>query len=784
MNHLKRILYSVSSFSLVVSMLFVSMPITAYAKEDPSKVQVVGTHHYNGEDWWAEAIGAYEAWEHDDESVPVTVGIVDKGVDFTHPEFEGRARALPEYPRNVPAEHGTHVAGLIGAGNNSFGIRGICDKAELLCIDVSKDDGDGLVLTNVLNQIETLLDSGAKVVNCSWGKEVLDLDRLVKEDIPDIKPLWWDEMIGGGFAAMASWYQDFLGCTVYHAVGTDDAYYEYRENLAKRVGMQCAFMIMARLLDNDPDNDDFVIVQTAGNGLSTDRIGGAKGTDVALQGFFASFDEEVYGTLSDEVRRELESRGVTYERIREHIMIVGAVENAVDGMGRYKTTGYSNYGENVDIAAPGGVKSLFGKEKRALLSTVPNGYKALNGTSMAAPLVTGSIAYLLSLDSTLTAAEARQIILDSAETAAGSRHGGPDTYPMLNIGNAVELMEERKNGAAREEALAVPMIRDISRQLDAECITLATAWDPVPQADGYEILYKDKYITDPDWREPEIFTTEAPEFGMSFQDDFDISVRVRAYREAAGGREYGEWSDEIFGNTYDTDTVDLSGYLGRNIGEAQEEHPEIAVSGGDVFAINDQVMFDLNPIDGNTVLITLFGESKYSLFGIRAGVSLQEIRNALTEDGWEEGPEIPASVTFEKNGYVIGFDSSTSGDETVPAVWGILDRDLPKVFDVRNESEETETVREPQTKEDFLSLLPGAWYAPGSSRPSFILYDDGTCEISGEYGLGTWSVVNGNIFKLSNYYSKTETASISGISNGELHLTDGNNTSVFYNYPQ
>jgi subtilisin family serine protease len=53
----------------------------------------------------------------------VVVYTVDSGIDFNHPEFEGRARAGIDVSseRNTPLEnvdgfgHGTHIAGLIGS---------------------------------------------------------------------------------------------------------------------------------------------------------------------------------------------------------------------------------------------------------------------------------------------------------------------------------------------------------------------------------------------------------------------------------------------------------------------------------------------------------------------------------------------------------------------------------------------------------------------------------------------------------------------------------------------
>ena len=77
-----------------------------------------------------------------------------------------------------------------------------------------------------------------------------------------------------------------------------------------------------------------------------------------------------------------------------------------------------------------------------------------------------------------------------------------------------------------------------------------------------------------------------------------------------------------------------------------------------------------------------------------------------------------------------------------------------------------------------------SWYEKGYSYPSFILYDDGTCEISGEYGTGTWALVNGDTLKLSNFYGETETGKVDSVTSRELHLSGGGTTSVFYSSPR
>ena len=67
--------------------------------------------------------------------------------------------------------------------------------------------------------------------------------------------------------------------------------------------------------------------------------------------------------------------------VLNRIIIVGATKNKKKN--NYTTYSFSNYGENVDIWAPG----------TGIYSTVPVvGYFPFDGTSMAAPMVSGVVA--------------------------------------------------------------------------------------------------------------------------------------------------------------------------------------------------------------------------------------------------------------------------------------------------------------------------------------------------------------------------------------------------------
>ncbi len=103
----------------------------------------------------------------------VKVAVIDSGVDFKHPDL--KSQVLPPYNAAAPAntsyigDHGTHVAGIIGAAkDNGIGGHGVNPNAKLLPIDVfnGKDGANDFVIAQgILYAIE----QGADVINMSLG---------------------------------------------------------------------------------------------------------------------------------------------------------------------------------------------------------------------------------------------------------------------------------------------------------------------------------------------------------------------------------------------------------------------------------------------------------------------------------------------------------------------------------------------------------------------------------------------------------------------------------------
>lgn len=110
-------------------------------------------------------------------------------------------------------------------------------------------------------------------------------------------------------------------------------------------------------------------------------------------------------------------------------------------------TSFSNYGaERVDVFAPG----------EAITSTVPGGgYEPQDGTSMAAPVVSGLAALIMAYYPSLSAADVKQIILDSAtphadDTAIRPGDGTHVRFGTLSVtGGIVNAYEALKLAAQR-----------------------------------------------------------------------------------------------------------------------------------------------------------------------------------------------------------------------------------------------------------------------------------------------------------------------------------------------
>ena len=105
----------------------------------------------SSQQWNLEMIGAFQAQTITGGSPDVRVALIDSGIDPGHPEFAGRidtansVSCITGTPVKDPTGtlwrdnvgHGTHVAGIIAAGDNDFGTVGVAPNIQLLIVKVT-----------------------------------------------------------------------------------------------------------------------------------------------------------------------------------------------------------------------------------------------------------------------------------------------------------------------------------------------------------------------------------------------------------------------------------------------------------------------------------------------------------------------------------------------------------------------------------------------------------------------------------------------------------------------
>ena len=142
-----------------------------------------------------EDIVAPEAWKIRESSPDVIVAVIDGGIQLDHPDLDDNLWINSDeilgngidddnngyiddvvgwnFPANsnspYPDDHGTHVAGIIGAeGNNSRGVTGVTWDTQLMSLDVF-NGGDGAYDSDIIEAIYYAADNGADVINMSLG---------------------------------------------------------------------------------------------------------------------------------------------------------------------------------------------------------------------------------------------------------------------------------------------------------------------------------------------------------------------------------------------------------------------------------------------------------------------------------------------------------------------------------------------------------------------------------------------------------------------------------------
>ena len=349
---------------------------------DPWNGDSWNTDAPRGANWGVEAIHAPIAWGYKDELNAVNLGLIDTIPNTNHEDLqisafititETTANSFSFNSDELSADdHGTHVAGTIGATWNDLGVTGVAGDKARVYYSAAYYSRDSVVqyegyydAFSYLTAIQTLVDRDVKAINISQNTS-----RLI------------------GFAASR---------------GNSNAV-THLQNNATMAGNG-----IKRIVDN---GKEFVICVAAGNSNNT---------------YYYKDDKQPYGyreeaTIWESAKSFFGWRGeigdsqakynnflnlITDDTAMSRIIVVGSVGinsgKSNDKETRYTYSGFSNIGSRVDLVGPG----------ENIYSSVVTGYADGSGTSMATPHITGVAGLIFAANPDLSGADVKRILLAS-----------------------------------------------------------------------------------------------------------------------------------------------------------------------------------------------------------------------------------------------------------------------------------------------------------------------------------------------------------------------------------
>ncbi|NVB34905.1 S8 family peptidase [Bacillus licheniformis] len=122
--------------------------------------------------WGVKKVNAFSLWTERGKQ-KVKVAVLDSGIDKKHKDLKGKIKGefnAIDVTLNSDDEvgHGTAIAGIIAAEDNSFGLVGIAPETEIYSVKVLNSKGKGS-LDNLVKAIEWCLDNNIQVINLSFG---------------------------------------------------------------------------------------------------------------------------------------------------------------------------------------------------------------------------------------------------------------------------------------------------------------------------------------------------------------------------------------------------------------------------------------------------------------------------------------------------------------------------------------------------------------------------------------------------------------------------------------
>ncbi len=123
--------------------------------------------------WGIDRIDAELVWPSGNTADPIKVGVIDTGISSSHPDLKvnikgGINTINARKGWNDDNGHGSHVAGIVAAVNNTQGVVGGAPAADLYAIKVLNAQGSGYY-SDIIEGLQWAIANNLQVVNMSLG---------------------------------------------------------------------------------------------------------------------------------------------------------------------------------------------------------------------------------------------------------------------------------------------------------------------------------------------------------------------------------------------------------------------------------------------------------------------------------------------------------------------------------------------------------------------------------------------------------------------------------------
>lgn len=120
-------------------------------------------------DWGVDRVDAEYVWANSSYTgAGIKVAILDTGGDSDHPDLTwAGGAAIADRNWEDKAGHGTHVAGIIGANDNSVGVVGVAPGCDLYAVKISRRGS--FYLSDIIDGIDWCISNSIDIMNMSYG---------------------------------------------------------------------------------------------------------------------------------------------------------------------------------------------------------------------------------------------------------------------------------------------------------------------------------------------------------------------------------------------------------------------------------------------------------------------------------------------------------------------------------------------------------------------------------------------------------------------------------------